>query len=140
MEDGIFRSQTRIQIICSTIIIIFYSIWYTRNRLILENKELNINEHLFFIQRWTKEYINMKMIDNESTKSENMPKSISLGQLPISLVGGNHIYMYTFKQRRLACHQNICLAIMLVDRKIYQVGLSIKDCTYNMTGCILLAI
>ena len=93
-----------------------------------------------FAQKIICTFLQNLRLHSESTKSENMPETVCLSQLPASLVGGNHIYMYTFKQRRLACHQNICLAIMLVDRKIYQVGLSIKDCTYNMTGCMLLAI
>ena len=55
-----------------------------------------------FAQKIICTFLQNLRLHSESTKSENMPETVCLSQLPASLVGGNHIYMYTFKRRRPA--------------------------------------
>ena len=69
-----------------------------------------------------------------------MEGQLSHNELPAPPTESRHIFLHVLKKRSQGCTKTLCMAIMIIEKTIYQVGMYIKAGESNRINCLLLAI
>ena len=53
---------------------------------------------------------------------------------------GKHIFLHVLKKQSQGCTKTLCMALVVIEKTIYQVGMYSKAWESNKINCLLLAI
>ena len=95
----ILRSPNYLRITC-LIIIILYSIWYIRNKLVFNQCEPNIQEHLYLFQKLSKDYIEDESRKTKEVLLQSMEGQLSHSEFSHLQAEGKHVFLHGLKKRR----------------------------------------